>query len=366
MQETGTTFKPVGSMMRPVPRLWPSASVSSAAIEVRESGLPAVAVTEGSYYVGLVTQRSLADALARGVQPNDPVELAYDRQAKQLPPYAPSTRALELFASEGVTAIPIVDDYGVLMGVLTPADLWPKRDRPPHPPMVGGMATPFGVYLTTGWIRAGASNLALISTGVMMSALLVLAVVVGEGVAETVAGFHWKVPIDLAQTLTFLLFALSFRLLPLSGIHAAEHKVVHAVERGEELTIENVRRMPRVHPRCGTNFATGASIFLGIASLNLPIAREYQWIGALVATLLLWRPIGSLVQQYVTTKEPTDRQIDMGISSAKELLNRHATSGGGKRTIFNRIWNTGLLHVLAGMIVVFEIAQAVFHIPVGL
>ncbi len=29
--------------------------------------------------------------------------------------------------------------------------------------------------------------------------------------------------------------------------------VVHAIEEGEDLTLEKVRPMPRVHPRCGTN-----------------------------------------------------------------------------------------------------------------
>lgn len=36
--------------------------------------------------------------------------------------------------------------------------------------------------------------------------------------------------------------------------HGAEHKVIHAWEAGDELTVENARRYPRLHPRCGTSF----------------------------------------------------------------------------------------------------------------
>lgn len=38
------------------------------------------------------------------------------------------------------------------------------------------------------------------------------------------------------------------------GYHGAEHKAIHAVEAGVELTPENVQRFPRLHPRCGTTF----------------------------------------------------------------------------------------------------------------
>jgi len=38
------------------------------------------------------------------------------------------------------------------------------------------------------------------------------------------------------------------------GFHGAEHKAIHALEAGVELTPENVQRFPRLHPRCGTSF----------------------------------------------------------------------------------------------------------------
>jgi uncharacterized protein YqhQ len=36
--------------------------------------------------------------------------------------------------------------------------------------------------------------------------------------------------------------------------HGAEHKVVNCYEAGIELTITNVKRHSRIHPRCGTSF----------------------------------------------------------------------------------------------------------------
>ena len=38
------------------------------------------------------------------------------------------------------------------------------------------------------------------------------------------------------------------------GYHGAEHKAIHAIEAGVELTPENVQRFTRLHPRCGTTF----------------------------------------------------------------------------------------------------------------
>src|SRR5689334_15406069 len=102
MQESPPLTKLVGSMMRPLPRVWTSASVSSAATEIRDSGLPAVGVTEGFFYVALVTQDSLAAALSTGVHPEDCVSVAYDLEVVALPPYATADKALALFARGNV------------------------------------------------------------------------------------------------------------------------------------------------------------------------------------------------------------------------------------------------------------------------
>lgn len=75
-------------------------------------------------------------------------------------------------------------------------------------------------------------------------------------------GFHDKVGFGLVDGL-FRLLAFVLYLLLIStwkemarvlGYHGAEHKAIHAVEAGVELTPENVQRFPRLHPRCGTTF----------------------------------------------------------------------------------------------------------------
>ncbi len=155
--------------------------------------------------------------------------------------------------------------------------------------------------------------------------------------------------------------------MPLSGIHAAEHKVVHAIERGEELVASTVRRMPRVHPRCGTNLAVGATIFFSLGQAKF---LEPTGLGPLVAAivaLVLWRPLGNAMQYYVTTKRPSDKHVEMGIRSGKELLEKYATSGTAGASIGQRLVNSGMLHVMAGSMSVMGLAWLLgelFHLPI--
>jgi uncharacterized protein YqhQ len=172
-----------------------------------------------------------------------------------------------------------------------------------------------------------------------------------------------------AGVLTMVLFLLGMRLAPLSGTHGAEHQVVHAIERGEELTPEVVRRMPRVHPRCGTNLAAGATIFLAIIELPWPSNEEWRLILAALAMYIFWRPVGSILQFYATTKRPSDRQLAGGIRAAEELLDRHATSKIAMPSVARRLWNSGLVYVMAGSslcAVVAELVGKLFHVELGL
>jgi uncharacterized protein YqhQ len=143
---------------------------------------------------------------------------------------------------------------------------------------------------------------------------------------------------------------LMMRLVPLSGIHGAEHQVVHAIEREEELKPEVIRRMPRIHPRCGTNLAAGASIFLTIFFGSWPAEGEIRFIVAALATVLLWRKVGGFLQQYITTKRPSDKQLQSGIRAGEMLLERFAEAKVTSPTIGQRIWSSGVLHVMTGAV----------------
>src|SRR5207248_1050627 len=69
-------------------------------------------------------------------------------------------------------AIPILDASDRYLGLVSLADLLEALPVRPRPPMVGGMATPFGVYLTNGSIQAGAGNVALMAGGALLGFLL--------------------------------------------------------------------------------------------------------------------------------------------------------------------------------------------------
>jgi CBS domain-containing protein len=318
--------------MRVSPAVHAEDSLERAAYALREGGSPLVAVLHGNQVVGAVSEVSFANALARGCESDASVREAFVDPTPVARTYTTGADALRIFEQQGFAAVLVLDDYDHLLGFVTPSDLAPKPYRPPRPPLIGGMATPFGVYLTTGSIAAGASSLALVSTGMVLFTMITGAVIAPY----------------VASLLPLLLVMAAMRAIPLSGIHAAEHKVVHAIERGEELTRENVRRMPRVHPRCGTNLATGVSLFLGLGTAEWLGQEEVRWVIALIATILFWRTLGGLVQYWVTTKEPTDKQLDMGIRSGKELLRKQARASSVLPNPLVRIWNSGMIHVIAG------------------
>lgn len=61
--------------------------------------------------------------------------------------------------------------------------------------------------------------------------------------------------------------------------HGAEHKSIHAWEAGDELTVENARKYPREHPRCGTSFLFLVTLVAFLVYLAVPT-------GWLVTTVL--------------------------------------------------------------------------------
>ncbi len=128
--------------------------------------------------------------------------------------------------------------------------------------------------------------------------------------------------------------------------HGAEHKTIACYEAGEELTVENIRKQSRFHPRCGTAFLfivvlvsilvfCVASVFIGV---------NVWWINMLVRLALvplvggisfeILRFCGrhdqnrickifiapGLALQKLTTKEPTDSMIEVAIASVQAVI----------------------------------------------
>lgn len=123
--------------------------------------------------------------------------------------------------------------------------------------------------------------------------------------------------------------------------HGAEHKTIACYEAGEELTVENVRKHTRFHPRCGTSFLLFVMIISIILFALLPrtgiILRMVMRLALLpvVAGLsyeviklagrhqkgcikALTKP--GLWLQKLTTREPDDSQIEVAINSMKAVI----------------------------------------------
>lgn len=123
--------------------------------------------------------------------------------------------------------------------------------------------------------------------------------------------------------------------------HGAEHKSIFAYEQGIELNVENVKKMGRLHPRCGTNFMF-VVIAISIAIFSFVGIRNV-WLRSLVKIAVFPLMAGisyeiirfagkhqngftramvwpGLMMQKITTKEPDDSQIEVAIASLKAVL----------------------------------------------
>ncbi|MGM9631978.1 MAG: DUF1385 domain-containing protein [Eubacteriales bacterium] len=124
--------------------------------------------------------------------------------------------------------------------------------------------------------------------------------------------------------------------------HGAEHKTIFCYEAGLELTVENVKKMGRFHPRCGTSFLIVmvlVGIFIGffippelptlvrtlIKLVLLPITMGlgYEFIkfaGKHDNKFVKILSAPGLFMQRITVLEPTDDMIECAIASVKEVI----------------------------------------------
>lgn len=126
--------------------------------------------------------------------------------------------------------------------------------------------------------------------------------------------------------------------------HGAEHKTIFCYESEEELTVENVRKHTRFHPRCGTSFmvlmlVVGiiVGLFVPVAPFGIPVLRPvikilllpiscgigYELIKICgkydnLATKIIAAP--GMWAQRITTKEPDDSMIEVAIAAIKEVI----------------------------------------------
>jgi len=123
--------------------------------------------------------------------------------------------------------------------------------------------------------------------------------------------------------------------------HGAEHKTIFCYESGEELTVENVKKQKRLHPRCGTSFLILVMlisiIVFSFVSWENPVERVIirllllPLVAGLSYELIKFagRHSGKVVDiisapgmwlQKLTTAEPDDTQIEVAICALKSVI----------------------------------------------
>lgn len=124
--------------------------------------------------------------------------------------------------------------------------------------------------------------------------------------------------------------------------HGAEHKVINTYENNLDLTVENVQSMSRLHYRCGSSFIlftviVGIFIYtlvptdpfwlrivnrLALIPVVLGISFEVLQLTNKLRDVPVLRFLGypGLWLQLLTTKEPTNDQVEVAIASFNELM----------------------------------------------
>ncbi|MCP4604916.1 MAG: DUF1385 domain-containing protein [Proteobacteria bacterium] len=147
--------------------------------------------------------------------------------------------------------------------------------------------------------------------------------------------------------------------------HGAEHMAIYTLEAEEELIVENARNKTTLHPRCGTAFIMVVILlFIAVAAIAMPFVPawakpipEGQWYRHLLVVLfklpllipvagiayefnrfagrnvdspllrpLLWPGLG---MQLLTTKKPTDDQLEIALVALRTALWREKVGVDG-------------------------------------
>ncbi len=208
-------------------------------------------------------------------------------------------------------------------------------------------------------------------SGAVMSVVMVLAAVLGVGLAvvlfmllprlavDGITEIAGKAPSAWVRSLTEQVIKMSvfvFYVWAVSHMkdikrvfmyHGAEHKTIFCFEHNLPLTVENVRKQKRFHPRCGTSFMIlmilVGFLFSTIVQLIFKDVYTNRYVWVLVKILmvpficgvgyellkicgrhdnLLTRIIAApgLWLQRITTKEPEDCMIEIAIAAVVEVL----------------------------------------------
>ena len=194
-----------------------------------------------------------------------------------------------------------------------------------------------------------ANNLIMAGTMVMSFAIAIgLFIAVPTGIASIFSIFNLHpIALNLIEAVIRIMILIGYMyviskmedIYRVFQYHGAEHKTIFCYEAEEELTVENVRRFERFHPRCGTNFLflimfvsilifsfTGWGGFferLVLRIVLIPIVSGItyeliRWLGRSENFMSRIIAYPGLKLQELTTKEPDDSQLEVAIEALKK------------------------------------------------
>jgi uncharacterized protein YqhQ len=167
----------------------------------------------------------------------------------------------------------------------------------------------------------------------------------------------------LIRVAVFIGYILLISLLPdlrrVFQYHGAEHKAINAYESGEELTPERVQRFSLIHPRCGTAFLLWVMV---IGIFVFAFVGQPAWYWLILSRILLLPVIAGLAYELIryagqhqdnrvlmtllapglwlqrlTTREPTDDQVEVSIRALNRVREREEAETTEEQRLDTRV-----------------------------
>jgi len=186
----------------------------------------------------------------------------------------------------------------------------------------------------------------VLAVGLAILLFIIIPTTAAHFMRTYLAGFWQSLAEGLLRIVIFLLYIITIsRIRDIQRVfqyHGAEHKVIHAYEAGEDLTVANAQRHTTLHPRCGTAFLLIVMVLTILVYSLLPPMGIWARIGSRILLLPLVAGLGyeilklssrnlqrpliraliapGLWLQRLTTREPGDDQVEVAISALQAVL----------------------------------------------
>ena len=161
----------------------------------------------------------------------------------------------------------------------------------------------------------------------------------------------------------FIAYILLISLLPdlrrVFQYHGAEHKAINALEAGADLTPQNVQKFSLIHPRCGTAFLLWVMV---IAIFVFALVGRPAWPWLIASRILLLPVIAGLAYELIryagkhqdnrvlmtllapglwlqrlTTREPSDDQVEVSIQALQRVIEKEAAESPEEQRLESRV-----------------------------